>query len=574
MTRKFVYVGIAISLVVSGLYGQTRQVNVTNLTVGGPDGGERVPPDVVNFQGYLADSAGTGITGTLEMYFRIYPVATGGVGSDPLWDETQQVDVENGVFNVLLGSVMPIPSSVFTAPGNRWLEIKVEGETMEPRTQIGSVGYAFSAASDGDWKIAGEKLISNVSGNVGIGTLTPDSGKLEVVADSGYAVYAMGETYGIYGGNSTGAFGALGFDEAGVYAAYTIDDQTHAALLAGEWAGAYCAHLEDGNSNAGLLGTDDYGAVGQHDEGHLGALGADSFGVYGSCAYTGATPIGCGVRGEHGSGTYGQLGSHSTGVYGKNASSGNWGSLGSNSFGVKGFSSSGQGVNGTSDSGYGVYGYQNDNDTYGALGGVNGVYGTHDNGNYGYLGGENYSLYAYNPNTSKYGYIGGPFYAGYFYGYVRVTGGNLEVPVLEIYGGSDLSERFEVRETDLSPEPGMLVSIDPDHTGNLVVSTEAYDKRVAGVISGAGDIETGMLMGQEGSAADGEHPVALSGRVYCKADASFGPIEPGDLLTTSDTPGHAMKATDADRSHGTVIGKAMSSLEEGQGLVLVLVNLQ
>jgi hypothetical protein len=120
----------------------------------------------------------------------------------------------------------------------------------------------------------------------------------------------------------------------------------------------------------------------------------------------------------------------------------------------------------------------------------------------------------------------------------------------------------------------MLVSIDPENSGDLVVSTEAYDKRVAGVISGAGNIETGMLMSQKGTEADGAHPVALSGRVYCKADAFFGAIEPGDLLTTSDTPGHAMKAVDSERFDGTIIGKAMSSLDKGKGLVLVLVNLQ
>ena len=52
-------------------------------------------------------------------------------------------------------------------------------------------------------------------------------------------------------------------------------------------------------------------------------------------------------------------------------------------------------------------------------------------------------------------------------------------------------------------------------------------------------------------------------------------IEAGDLLTTSDTPGHAMKAADAGRRAGAVIGKAMSPLAQGQrGLVLVLVNLQ
>jgi hypothetical protein len=83
-----------------------------------------------------------------------------------------------------------------------------------------------------------------------------------------------------------------------------------------------------------------------------------------------------------------------------------------------------------------------------------------------------------------------------------------------------------------------------------------------------------MMMGHTGSAADGDYPVALTGRVYCWADAANGSIGPGDLLTTSDTPGHAMKVTDHAKAQGAILGKAMSSLENGKGLVLVLVSLQ
>ncbi len=83
-----------------------------------------------------------------------------------------------------------------------------------------------------------------------------------------------------------------------------------------------------------------------------------------------------------------------------------------------------------------------------------------------------------------------------------------------------------------------------------------------------------MLMGQRGSMADGTQPVALTGRVYCRADAANGPIEPGDLLTTSGTPGHAMKVSDYTQAQGAILGKAMSSLRSGQGLILVLVSLQ
>lgn len=147
--------------------------------------------------------------------------------------------------------------------------------------------------------------------------------------------------------------------------------------------------------------------------------------------------------------------------------------------------------------------------------------------------------------------------------------------VLEILGGADLSEKFDVSEGDgQDVEPGTVVSIDPSREGRLVVCRAAYDRRVAGIVSGAGGVKTGMLMGQDGSVADGAHPIALTGRVYCRATASNGPIRPGDLLTTSAVAGHAMRVDDHARAQGAILGKAMGSLETGEGLVLVLVGLQ
>ena len=151
--------------------------------------------------------------------------------------------------------------------------------------------------------------------------------------------------------------------------------------------------------------------------------------------------------------------------------------------------------------------------------------------------------------------------------------GTARVDVLTITGGSDVAEPFDVKETD-AVKAGMVMSIDADNPGKLKVSEKAYDRCVAGIISGAGGVKPGMLMGQSGSIADGKYPVALSGRVYCWADASCGEIQPGDLLTTSDTRGHAMRVTDYTRAQGAILGKAMSVLESGQGLVLVLVTLQ
>ncbi len=152
--------------------------------------------------------------------------------------------------------------------------------------------------------------------------------------------------------------------------------------------------------------------------------------------------------------------------------------------------------------------------------------------------------------------------------------GTTHTNVLQINGGSDLSEQFDVRGKEDAIEPGMVVCIDEDHPGKLTISNAAYDRKVAGIISGAGGISPGMQMGQRGSVADGEHPIALTGRVYVRSDASGGPIRPGDLLTTSGVPGHAMRVSDYASAQGAILGKAMTALEEGQGLVLVLVTLQ
>ena len=154
--------------------------------------------------------------------------------------------------------------------------------------------------------------------------------------------------------------------------------------------------------------------------------------------------------------------------------------------------------------------------------------------------------------------------------------GTATVDVLEITGGADLSEQFAVDSHGAANvEPGSVVCIDAEKPGALALSTKAYDKTVAGIISGANGLRTGMMMGQKNSIADGKHPVALTGRVYCKVDASNGAVQPGDLLTTSSTPGHAMKVTDHSKAQGAIIGKAMTPLAAGEkGMVLILVSLQ
>jgi len=144
-------------------------------------------------------------------------------------------------------------------------------------------------------------------------------------------------------------------------------------------------------------------------------------------------------------------------------------------------------------------------------------------------------------------------------------------PVLEITGGEDVAEPFAMPDHNI-PE-GAVVVIDETNPGHLKLSEGAYDQRVAGIVSGANGISPGISLSQEGGEKGGRN-VALSGRVYVLADASSNAIKPGDFLTTSDAPGYAMKVTDHAKAQGAIIGKAMSAMKEGKGMVLVLVTLQ
>ncbi len=151
------------------------------------------------------------------------------------------------------------------------------------------------------------------------------------------------------------------------------------------------------------------------------------------------------------------------------------------------------------------------------------------------------------------------------------TEGDMSCATLTIRGGADLAEPFAV--SDETVQPGAVVVIDPDQPGRLKLSTSAYDHKVAGIVSGAGGVQPGISMIQMEKLEGGKN-VALSGRVFALVDATKHPVRPGDLLTTSETPGHAMKAVDRAMAQGAILGKAMTPLLEGRGLVLVLVSLQ
>jgi hypothetical protein len=223
--------------------------------------------------------------------------------------------------------------------------------------------------------------------------------------------------------------------------------------------------------------------------------------------------------------------------------------------GVEGGSTNGAGVWGGSKNGEGVHG-ETQSDTLAAIAGFNrsesgtgaGIFGS-----------------AMSPSG----------YAGYFSGNVSVIGdayvsGKLTVDGDIILTNADCAEEFDVLDPEIVG-PGTVVVLTDD--GALRASDQAYDRKAAGVVSGAGAFRPAIVLDRRPSVGS-RCAIAMLGKVACKADAAEFPIAVGDLLTTSATRGHAMKATDPERSFGAVIGKALEPLASGTGMIAILVALQ
>lgn len=218
---------------------------------------------------------------------------------------------------------------------------------------------------------------------------------------------------------------------------------------------------------------------------------------------------------------------------------------------LKGSGMTEPGVEGKSQRSNGVYGSSADN-------GASGVYGDNTGGGIG-VGGR---------SPQGVGVFGeGGRLAGQFIGDVEVTG---DIRLTN----ADCAEDFDVQTDEhgtSAVEPGTVMVLDRE--GAVRPSGSPYDKRVAGVVSGAGSYKPGIVLDRHESDAR-RMPIALMGKVFCMVDADYSPVEVGDLLTTSPTPGHAMKATDTSRAFGAVIGKALRPMPDGQGLIPILVALQ
>jgi len=148
--------------------------------------------------------------------------------------------------------------------------------------------------------------------------------------------------------------------------------------------------------------------------------------------------------------------------------------------------------------------------------------------------------------------------------------------ILQVNGKEvkDYAEVFELVARQ-GVEPGSVMAV-AGPAGSIAPSAAPYERRVVGVISGAGGLRSGTVVGTREDGSN-DLPLAVSGQVYVRVCGEGGPIEPGDLLVASSRPGVAMRAADPARAAGAVVGKAMEAFRSGQGpegLVRMMVMLR
>ncbi len=503
-------------------------------------------PRMIHYQGVITDDQGDPITQNgVTFNFRVFGIMAGGT---PIWQEGPVVvDLTDGLLSHNLGSLTSLPDSLFTKHPELWLEVEVDAETLAPRTQLLSSAYSFRVSTVdsasggsiiGEVEIRGSSTgwqldVRNELGGGGAGNFQ--------VFDFGSSAAALRAQ-----SNGTGPAALLLHDLEGdaahavgdiVVMDLAFNDKIRLEPTTGLSGGGRVTMFSNDDDTTVTIEGDYFGRGRIVVTDTAGNTGIEMDGLSARILIEDPTAAGGGAVSLMGKGTFSQgaLITLLSGVGDPTVTvEADW--VGDNASRIV---------------------LREGNDTRIEM-------EAYDNsGTGGPVGGARIRLFDGSNNPTV---VLDADNAG---------DGRVTTEVLEITGGADLSEQFDISPGSVGDvEPGMVLSIDPHRIGHLRVSEAEYDPTVAGIVSGAGGVKTGLLMGQSGSVANGKFAVALTGRVWCKADASYGDIQPGDLLTTSETPGHAMKATASGRMQGAIIGKAMSSLDHGTGLVLVVVSLQ
>ena len=507
-------------------------------------------PAVIPYRGRLTDPSGRPINETLSMTLRLYAMAEGGAAA---WGEVHTaVTVTDGLFTVYLGESVPLSSEALNANPYLGLAVGTDSE-MRPRQRVGSVAYARTLAPG-----------AVISGNLGpLVTVRntrdawepqdPDSGialSVRSTSGSGPALAVRLDASSQLGAAFASAIYARRSSGIGAYATIQATNES-------EWPGL-AANSSKGTALVGVAGepVGSGSPAGGDFSGWYRMLYTTRAGVFGYSSigpggYFTATGTGLYATSLDGPAIQADLRVSGQGTHGFNhtivASSGS----------VRGFAAvlgthatDGPGVSGRSLQGSGVLGEA------GRSGG----------------GPVNDPLNSLSASTGAgvmgYSTIGPGLFAWSTITDSLVVSGNARITGDVLIGGGVITNA-DVAEDYVAVGPleaGDVVVLEAGVPLGLRRADQPYDTRVAGIVS----TDPAIVL----SRAAGGAPLALVGRAPVKVDATYGAIRVGDLLTTSSTPGHAMRCADRLQCVGAIVGKALEPLAGGKGVILALVTLQ
>jgi hypothetical protein len=469
----------------------------------------------ITYQGKLTDAAGNPLTGTYSVTFKLYGVSTGGTA---LAADTHTVQASKGLFTTQITA-----DPGFFDGRALWLGVTVGADPeMTPRQELRPVPYALSLRP-GAW-ITSEVLGQGIDPTNAINLQSRGGGIALNISTTGAGCPGVFATTRDLGSN----------------AIYGISEADGTAAVAGVANGGNSYSLYGKTTKSGSKGV--YGESVQD----VGVYGKGKDGGYFTTNQAG-TPSGDRRSGVNVSTAF----DYNQGIRIR----------------TTGYTSNGMNVVTEGDSSFGLSAFTEGETSPGLYTSTSGrqsrgVWVTTTNessdGVYAQTSGS-YSrgVYAYSAqNNAIYADTGNPNYYGVY------TPDKMSAKAYDANSG-DVAEYMQVTEKVTS---GTVLIIWDD--GKLHPATTANDTRVAGIVSTA----PGVTLGTKENGNPGEQIIAVAGRVPCKVDANYGSIHAGDLLTTSDNPGYAMKAIDP--KIGTILGKAMGSLESGTGTIEVLVTLQ
>lgn len=474
-------------------------------------------PKIINYQGTLVDASQKLVPdGDYKITFRIYDES-----NTLLWEEVHQtVEVNRGLIHALLGTIKPL-SMAFNE--QYYLGIQIDNDPeLQPYLLLTGAAYAMRA-DDSD-KLLGFSVRTTPTPNMLLPLDSNGKFPTSVLSNGTSGDYLKKNESDSSVANSKRSI--LKIKNEGDAHGILVDTESsktnHYAVLGRNYG-----------NGAGIrgFGTNNHGIVGATESSQ-----EDNYGVYGV-----NNGNGTGVRGYSSKGRPGVSGKSETGngVFGTTNGSGLAGFAG-----VFGHSENGRGVKGESEKYIGVSAHSNAKNFAALLADNQG-------------GGS--ALHAYTTGDV----------AAVFIGNIRIKNQADEL-LIELGEGLDYAEGFDVSKNQ-EIDPGTVLIIDEKNPRKLTKSNNPYDTKVAGIVAGAKGLGSGVRLGSGLFDLD----VALAGRVYCNVDGSYGEISPGDLLTTSATPGYAMKVKNYKKAQGAIIGKAMEGMKKGEkGQILVLVTLQ